>query len=134
MLWKYEFSHHTKPPPSQTWMFFQKLFFKSSLPLNGQCCFLVYPPTSSDDLYLPFCLILIRRVQTFIHLSLIHSSVPHPKIYFHIYKVTFCSISLNNKITKKHKIKNPFFNTGIFPLLKIIFRYNDCVLCKRNQY
>ena len=39
---------------------FQILFFKTSLPLNGYiAAFKCVPPTGSDDLCLPFCLILI---------------------------------------------------------------------------
>ena len=38
----------------QKWMFFQKLYFRSSLLLNGQCGIQVGPPNSSDDLYLLF--------------------------------------------------------------------------------
>ena len=41
------------------WMFFQKLFFKSSLLLKVLCSIQVHLPNSSDDLCLLFCLILI---------------------------------------------------------------------------
>ena len=41
------------------WMFFQKLFLESSLLLNGLCGIQVRPPTSSPNICLPFCLILI---------------------------------------------------------------------------
>ena len=43
-------SHHTKPPPSPKWMFFQKLFFKSPLLLNGYGVIQERPSNSSDDL------------------------------------------------------------------------------------
>ena len=43
-------------------MFFQKLFFKSSLRLNGWCGGIqVHPSNSSDDLCLLFCLILLGQ-------------------------------------------------------------------------
>ena len=41
------------------WIFFQKLFFKSSLLLNGLCSIQVRPSNSSPNICLPFCLILI---------------------------------------------------------------------------
>ena len=41
------------------WIFFQKLFFKSSLPINCYCYIQFRPPTSSDDFCLLFCLILL---------------------------------------------------------------------------
>ena len=48
---------HTTPATFlPKWMFSQKLFFKLSLPLNGQCGIQVCSPTSSDDLCLPFCI------------------------------------------------------------------------------
>ena len=43
-------SHCTTTLP--TWMLFQKLVFKSTLPINGQSGIQVCPPTSSDNLYL----------------------------------------------------------------------------------
>ena len=48
--------HPTTTLPKR--MFIQKLVFKSSLPLNGQCGIQVCPPTS-DDLCLLFYLILL---------------------------------------------------------------------------
>ena len=48
-------NHH---PPKMN-VLSKKLFFKSSLPLNGYCSIQFRPPTSSDDLCLPLCRILI---------------------------------------------------------------------------
>ena len=60
--------HRTTTLPK--WMFFQKLFFKSSLMLISQCGIHFRPPNSSDDLCFLFCLyppsmptILPRRPQ-----------------------------------------------------------------------
>ena len=48
---------HTTPNPHLTKMDVPpKLFFKSSLLLNGQYGIQVCPPASSDDLYLLFCI------------------------------------------------------------------------------
>ena len=50
--------HQTTTLPKR--MFFQKLFFKSSLRLNGWCGGIqVHPSNSSDDNCLLFCLILL---------------------------------------------------------------------------
>ena len=49
------------------WMSFHKLFFISSLLLNGQCSIQVHPPNNSDDLCLLFCLILLLCSNTYVN-------------------------------------------------------------------
>ena len=47
---------YTNPLPYQTkWMFFQNLFYKTSL-LQNSWCFQICPPNHSDDICLLFCL------------------------------------------------------------------------------
>ena len=50
---------HTKPSHSQNGCSYKKLVFKSSLLVNGYCDIQVRGANSSDDLCLPFCVILI---------------------------------------------------------------------------
>ena len=54
--------HHPK------WMFFENIFFKSSLLLNGYCGIQVHPPTSNDELCLLFCIHTVNPSSKYIHL------------------------------------------------------------------